>query len=302
MKQESREEASLKKTLDRELDWIRQNPKARQSKSQARINAYESLLSEALSKEKGPSPQQITIPMGERLGSIVIEVSNLKKTFDEKLLIEDLSFSIPPGAIVGIIGPNGAGKTTLFDILAKKQSFDKGELIMGETVNLGYIDQSRDSLNNENTVWEEISAGNEQVVLGKIIVQSRAYVSWFNFKGGDQQKLVGQLSGGERNRVHLAKMLKRGANVLLLDEPTNDLDVETLRSLEDAIISFPGCVMVTSHDRYFLDRICTHILAFEGSSKVEWYLGNYESYEEKKKDLQGELSEVPKRIKYKPIV
>lgn len=300
MKQESKEEASIKKTLDRELEWVKLNPKGRQTKSQARINAYENLLSEAISREKGPPPQQITIPIGERLGNIVINVKNIKKSFEKKLLIENLSFNVPPGSIVGIIGPNGAGKTTFFNLIIKKEKLDAGELIIGDTVNLGYIDQNRDSLNNSNTVWQEISSGEEEVFLGKITIQSRAYVSWFNFKGSDQQKLVSNLSGGERNRVHLAKMLKSGANVLLLDEPTNDLDVETLRALEDAIVSFPGCVMVTSHDRYFLDRICTHILAFEGDSQVEWSLGNYEAYETSRKKRLGEDLQ-PKRIKYKSI-
>ena len=300
MKQESKEEASIKKTLDRELEWVKLNPKGRQTKSQARINAYENLLSEAISREKGPPPQQITIPIGERLGNIVINVKNIKKSFEKKLLIENLSFNVPPGSIVGIIGPNGAGKTTFFNLIIKKEKLDAGELIIGDTVNLGYIDQNRDSLNNSNTVWQEISSGEEEVFLGKITIQSRAYVSWFNFKGSDQQKLVSNLSGGERNRVHLAKMLKSGANVLLLDEPTNDLDVETLRALEDAIVSFPGCVMVTSHDRYFLDRSCTHILAFEGDSQVEWSLGNYEAYETSRKKRLGEDLQ-PKRIKYKSI-
>ena len=300
MNQESKEEVSIKRTLDRELEWVRLNPKGRQTKSQARINAYENLLSEAMSREKGPPPQQITIPIGERLGNIVINVKNIKKSFEKKLLIENLSFNVPPGSIIGIIGPNGAGKTTFFNLITKKEKLDAGELIIGDTVNLGYIDQNRDSLNNSNTVWQEISSGEEEVFLGKITIQSRAYVSWFNFKGSDQQKLVSNLSGGERNRVHLAKMLKSGANVLLLDEPTNDLDVETLRALEDAIVSFPGCVMVTSHDRYFLDRICTHILAFEGDSQVEWSLGNYEAYETSRKKRLGEDSQ-PKRIKYKSI-
>ncbi|MBE53100.1 MAG: energy-dependent translational throttle protein EttA, partial [Pelagibacterales bacterium] len=270
-------------------------------KSQARVNAYESLLSEALSREKGPSPQQITIPLGERLGSVVIKASNIKKSYDEKLLIEDLSFNVPPGAIVGIIGPNGAGKTTLFNIISGVEDSDKGEIVLGETVNLGFIDQNRDSLNDNFSVWEEISSGSDEIKLGKISVQSRAYVSWFNFKGADQQKIVGQLSGGERNRVHLAKMLKKGANVLLLDEPTNDLDVDTLRALEDALNSFPGCIMVASHDRYFLDRICSHILAFEGSSRVEWFQGNYESYEKDRKRRLGQESDQPHRIKYKSI-
>ena len=301
MSQESKEEKSIKRTLERELEWVKQNPKARQSKSQARVNAYENLLSEALSREKGPSPQQITIPIGDRLGNVIIKVNNIKKSYEEKLLIEDLSFNVPPGAIVGIVGPNGAGKTTLFNMIIKNEDVDEGKIIIGETVNLGYIDQNRDLLNNDNSVWEEISSCSEKITLGKITVQSRAYVSWFNFKGGDQQKIVGQLSGGERNRVHLAKMLKKGANVLLLDEPTNDLDVDTLRALEDALNSFPGCVMVTSHDRYFLDRICTHILSFEGSSHVEWFNGNYDLYEKDKKRRLGQESDLPHRIKYKSI-
>ena len=301
LQQEAREEVSIQKTIANELEWVRQNPKARQSKSQARINAYESLVAESQAREKGPSPQQIVIPSGERLGSNVIELKNLSKSFGDKLLIDSLSFKIPPGAIVGIIGPNGAGKTTLFNMLSKKDSADSGGISIGESVNLGYIDQNRDSLIDKNTVWSEISGGDEHIDLGRQSVPSRAYVSWFNFKGGDQQKVIGQLSGGERNRVHLAKMLKSGANVLLLDEPTNDLDVDTLRALEEALTSFAGCALITSHDRYFLDRIATHILAFEGSSHVEWFQGNYEAYEEDRKRRLGDLSDTPHRIKYKPI-
>jgi len=301
LQQEAREEVSIQKTIANELEWVRQNPKARQSKSQARINAYESLVAESQAREKGPSPQQIVIPSGERLGSNVIELKNLSKGFGDKLLIDSLSFKIPPGAIVGIIGPNGAGKTTLFNMLSKKDNADSGGISIGESVNLGYIDQNRDSLIDKNTVWSEISGGDEHIDLGKQSVPSRAYVSWFNFKGGDQQKVIGQLSGGERNRVHLAKMLKSGANVLLLDEPTNDLDVDTLRALEEALTSFAGCALITSHDRYFLDRIATHILAFEGSSHVEWFQGNYESYEEDRKRRLGDLSDRPHRLKYKPI-
>jgi energy-dependent translational throttle protein EttA len=301
LKQEAREEVSIQKTIANELDWVRQNPKARQSKSQARVNAYEVLVAESLAREKGPSPQQIVIPSGERLGTNVIEIKNIFKGFGDKLLIDDLSFKIPPGAIVGIIGPNGAGKTTLFNMISGREEADSGNVIVGESVNLGYIDQNRDSLNDKNTVWSEISGGSEQTDLGRQSVPSRAYVSWFNFKGGDQQKIIGQLSGGERNRVHLAKMLKSGANVLLLDEPTNDLDVDTLRALEEALGLFSGCALITSHDRYFLDRIATHILAFEGSSHVEWFQGNYGSYEEDRKRRLGESSERPHRIKYKPI-
>ena len=301
LQQEAREEVSIQKTIANELEWVRQNPKARQSKSQARINAYEALVAESQAREKGPSPQQIVIPSGERLGSNVIELKNISKGFGDKLLIDELSLKIPPGAIVGIIGPNGAGKTTLFNMLSKKDTSDSGAIAIGESVNLGYIDQNRDSLIDKNTVWSEISGGSEQVDLGKQSVPSRAYVSWFNFKGGDQQKIIGQLSGGERNRVHLAKMLKSGANVLLLDEPTNDLDVDTLRALEEALTSFAGCALITSHDRYFLDRIATHILAFEGSSHVEWFQGNYEAYEEDRKRRLGDLSDRPHRIKYKPI-
>jgi len=301
LQQEAREEVSIQKTIANELEWVRQNPKARQSKSQARINAYESLVAESQAREKGPSPQQIVIPSGERLGSNVIELKNLSKGFGDKLLIDSLSFKIPPGAIVGIIGPNGAGKTTLFNMLSKKDNADSGGISIGESVNLGYIDQNRDSLIDKNTVWSEISGGDEHIDLGKQSVPSRAYVSWFNFKGGDQQKVIGQLSGGERNRVHLAKMLKSGANVLLLDEPTNDLDVDTLRALEEALTSFAGCALITSHDRYFLDRIATHILAFEGSSHVEWFQGNYEAYEEDRKRRLGDLSDRPHRLKYKPI-
>jgi energy-dependent translational throttle protein EttA len=301
LKQEGREEVSIQKTIANELDWVRQNPKARQSKSQARVNAYEVLVAESLAREKGPSPQQIVIPSGERLGANVIEIKNIFKGFGDKLLIDDLSFKIPPGAIVGIIGPNGAGKTTLFNMISGREEADSGNVIVGESVNLGYIDQNRDSLNDKNTVWSEISGGSEQTDLGRQSVPSRAYVSWFNFKGGDQQKIIGQLSGGERNRVHLAKMLKSGANVLLLDEPTNDLDVDTLRALEEALGSFSGCALITSHDRYFLDRIATHILAFEGSSHVEWFQGNYGSYEEDRKRRLGQSSDRPHIIKYKPI-
>ena len=262
MLQEAREEASLQKTIENELSWVRQNPKARQAKSQARINAYESLVAEANAKERGPAPQQIVIPVGERLGNNVIELKNINKAFEDKLLIENLSVKIPRVSIIGIIGPNGEGKTTLFNMISGKEKPDSGSIELGESVNLGYIDQNRDSLENNKTVWEEISGGDEETVLGKQTVPSRAYVSWFNFKGGDQQKIIGQLSGGERNRVHLAKMLKSGANVLMLDEPTNDLDVETLRALEEALYNFTGCALITSHDRYFLDRVSHTYFSF----------------------------------------
>ncbi len=252
-----------------ELEWVRQSPRARQAKSKARLQAYETLLAEAA--DKTPTPGQITIPPGPRLGQLVIEAAELTKGFGEKLLIENLNFKIPPNAIVGIIGPNGAGKTTLFRIVVGQEQPDAGALRLGETVQLGYVDQSRDSLAADKTVWEEISGGLDTIELGKHTTPSRAYVGAFNFRGGDQQKKVGQLSGGERNRVHLAKMLKQGANVLLLDEPTNDLDVDTLRSLEEALLEFAGCVLIISHDRWFLDRVATHILAFEGDSQAVWF-------------------------------
>ena len=289
--QEAREDKSRQKTLERELDWMRQGQKARQAKQKARINAYNDLAGQ--SEREKIAKAQIVIPNGPRLGSKVIEVSNLQKAMGDKLLIENLSFSLPPGGIVGVIGPNGAGKSTLFKMLTKELSTDTGDISMGETVQLSYVDQSRDDLKDNETVWEAISGGAEIIELGDAQVNSRAYCSSFNFKGGDQQKIIGQLSGGERNRVHLAKMLKSGANVLLLDEPTNDLDVDTLRALEEALTSFAGCALITSHDRYFLDRIATHILAFEGSSHVEWFQGNYEAYEEDRKRRLGDLSDRP---------
>ena len=295
--QEAREDDSKSRTLARELDWIRQSPKARQAKSKARINAYEELLESQGREEVGRA--QITIPSGPRLGGIVLEAENLSKGFDDKLLIDDLSFKLPPGGIVGVIGPNGAGKTTLFKMLTGGETPDAGALSVGDTAVMGYVDQSRDSLEDGKTVWEEISGGNDILELGNREMNSRAYVSAFNFRGGDQQKKVGQLSGGERNRVHLAKMLKSGSNLLLLDEPTNDLDVETLRALEEGLDEFAGCAIIISHDRWFLDRIATHILAFEGDSHVEWFEGNYADYEEDRKRRLGADAEVPKRIKYK---
>ncbi len=295
--QEGREDASKQRAMARELDWIRSSPKARQAKSKARIKAYEELANKA--DHEKVSTAQISIPPGERLGGVVIEADKLTKGFDDRLLIDDLSFQLPPGGIVGVIGPNGAGKTTLFKMLTGVETPDEGSIRLGETVELGYVDQSRDDLDGGKTVWEEISDGLDQILLGKREVPSRAYVSWFNFKGGDQQKKVGDLSGGERNRVHLAKMLKQGGNVLLLDEPTNDLDVETLSALEAALEDFPGCAVVISHDRFFLDRIATHILAFEGDSHVEWFEGSFSDYEEDKKRRLGEEAVNPHRIKFK---
>ena len=299
LEQEGRSEDARVKSLSRELEWVRSAPKARQSKSKARLSAYEKLL--AQDKEQRRETTKISIPAGPRLGDVVIETSNLEKAFGERLLIDDLTFRLPPGGIVGVIGPNGAGKTTLFRMLTEQENPDKGRLRLGETVKLGYVDQSRDSLNDSKTVWEVISDGLDEIVLGNRTIPSRAYVSLFNFKGSDQQKRVGQLSGGERNRVHLARMLKSGANVLLLDEPTNDLDVDTLRALEEALLEFAGCAVIVSHDRWFLDRIATHILAFEGDSHVEWFEGNYQAYEEDKKRRLGVDAAQPRRIKYKPI-
>ena len=295
--QEAREDDAKQRTLASELEWIRQSPKARQAKSKARISAYEELLESQGREEVGRA--QITIPSGPRLGGIVLEAENLTKGFGDKLLIDDLSFKLPPGGIVGVIGPNGAGKTTLFKMLTGAETPDNGALRVGETAVMGYVDQSRDSLDDGKNVWEEISGGLDILELGKREMNSRAYVSAFNFRGGDQQKKVGLLSGGERNRVHLAKMLKSGSNLLLLDEPTNDLDVETLRALEEGLDNFAGCAVIISHDRWFLDRIATHILAFEGDSHVEWFEGNYADYEEDRKRRLGADAEVPKRIKYK---
>ena len=299
IEQEAREESARQKTLANELEWIRKNPKARQAKSKARINAYEELLSEA-SKEQ-ITQAYINIPMTDRLGDLVIEAKNISKSFGDRVLIDNLSFKIPKGAIVGIIGPNGAGKTTLFKMITGQEKPDSGEIIIGETVDLGYVDQSRDELSADKTIWEEISDGLDIIELGKKQMPSRAYVGQFNFKGTDQQKKIGQLSGGERNRVHLAKMLKKGANVILLDEPTNDLDVDTLRSLEEGISNYPGCVLVTSHDRWFLDRLATHILAYEDEGHVEWFEGNFEDYEKDKIRRLGEEACRPHRVRYKKL-
>ncbi|CAD5247774.1 fused putative transporter subunits of ABC superfamily: ATP-binding components [Bosea sp. 62] len=295
--QEGREDVSRQKTLEREQEWISASPKARQAKSKARIQRYDELVQKA--SNKGPDTAQIIIPIAERLGNNVVDFEDLSKGFQDKLLIDGLTFKLPPGGIVGVIGPNGAGKTTLFKMITGVEKPDAGTIKIGESVQLGYVDQSRDSLDDKKNVWEEISGGNDIIYLGKKEINSRAYCSAFNFKGGDQQKKVGSLSGGERNRVHLAKMLKSGANVLLLDEPTNDLDVDTLRALEEALEDYAGCAVIISHDRWFLDRIATHILAFEGDSHVEWFEGNFQDYEEDKQRRLGIDSTIPKRIQYK---
>ncbi|SEN67217.1 ATP-binding cassette protein, ChvD family [Paracoccus alcaliphilus] len=297
LEQEAREDKAKQKTLERELEWIRAGAKARQAKQKARINAYNELAGQ--SEREKLARAQIIIPNGERLGNRVIEVEGLKKAMGDKLLIENLDFALPPGGIVGVIGPNGAGKSTLFRMLTGQEQPDEGSITLGDTVQLSYVDQSRDALAADKTVWEEISGGAEQIVLGDAQMNSRAYCSAFNFKGGDQQKKVGQLSGGERNRVHMAKLLKSGGNVLLLDEPTNDLDVETLQALEAALEDFAGCAVIISHDRFFLDRLCTHILAFEGDAHVEWFEGNFEAYEADKVRRLGPDSIEPKRVKYK---
>jgi ATP-binding cassette ChvD family protein len=295
--QEGREEEARQRTMAREREWISASPRARQAKSKARYRAYEELV--AKSADKGPQTAQIVVPIAERLGANVIDADGLTKGYGDNLLIEKLNFKLPPGGIVGVIGPNGAGKTTLFRMITGQEQPDAGAIRVGETVKLGYVDQSRDTLEAKNSVWEEISGGKDLLALGKREVNSRAYCSAFNFRGADQQKKVGQLSGGERNRVHLAKMLKSGANVLLLDEPTNDLDVDTLRALEEALEDFAGCAVIISHDRWFLDRIATHMLAFEGESHVEWFEGNFQDYEEDKKRRLGIDSTIPHRIKYK---
>ena len=300
LSQEAREDKSKQKTLERELEWMRQGQKARQAKQKARINAYNELAGQ--SEREKISRAQIVIPNGQRLGGKVIEVANLNKAMGDKLLVEDLSFSLPPGGIVGVIGPNGAGKSTLFKMMTGQEQPDAGQIGFGDTVQLSYVDQSRDDLDANATVWEAIGDGRDIIRLGDAEVNSRAYCSSFNFKGGDQQKKVGLLSGGERNRVHMARLLKSGGNVLLLDEPTNDLDVETLRALEDALVDFAGCAVVISHDRFFLDRICTHILAFEGEAHVEWFEGNFEDYEEDKKRRLGADALEPKRIKHKKFM
>ncbi|HEY1503645.1 MAG TPA: energy-dependent translational throttle protein EttA [Stellaceae bacterium] len=299
LEQEGKQEEARQRSLERELDWVKQSPRARQAKSKARLSAYEDLV--AQSKEKAPENVQIVLPPGPRLGDLVIEAESIAKAYGDRLLIDDLSFRLPPGGIVGIIGANGAGKTTLFRMITDREKPDGGSFKVGETVKLGYVDQSRDTLNPTKTVWEEISDGYEELDLGRRKMPSRAYCSLFNFRGSDQQKKVGQLSGGERNRVHLAKMLKTASNVVLLDEPTNDLDVDTLRALEEALLDFPGCAVVITHDRWFLDRIATHILAFEGDSHVEWFEGNYQDYEADKKRRLGADAEQPHRLKYKPL-
>ncbi len=298
LKQEEKQESNRQKTLQQELEWIRQNPKGRRAKSKARINAYEDLLSQE--QEKRSEEMQIFIPAGPRLGTKVINANHIAKGYDDRLLVEDMNFDLPPGGIVGVIGPNGAGKTTLFKMIIGEETPDSGEMEIGETVQLGYIDQKR-PLDPSKTIWEEISGGHDILQLGNREVNSRAYVSRFNFSGSDQQKKTGQISGGERNRVHLAKMLKEGANVLLLDEPTNDLDVNTLRALEEALLSFAGCAVVISHDRWFLDRVATHILAFEGDSQVYWFEGNYQEYEENRKQRLGITDDQPHRIHYKKL-
>ena len=300
LQQEGKQDAARQRSLANELEWVRASPRGRQAKSKARLTAYEDLLNQ--NQEKVIDNTKIVIPPGPRLGDLVIESLNLVKGFSERLLVDDLSFKLPPGGIVGVIGPNGAGKTTLFRMITGQDSPDSGSINIGDTVKLGYVDQSRDDLNPNSTVWEEISDGLDEIELGKRKMQSRAYCGMFNFRGADQQKKVGQLSGGERNRVHLAKMLKSGANLILLDEPTNDLDVDTLRALEEALLEFAGCAVVISHDRWFLDKIATHILAFEGNSNIEWFEGNYQAYEEDRRRRLGSDADQPHRIKYKPII
>ncbi|HVH77388.1 MAG TPA: energy-dependent translational throttle protein EttA [Stellaceae bacterium] len=297
---EGKQEAARQRTIERELEWVRQSPRARQAKSRARLSAYEALV--AQSREKAPETAQIVLPPGPRLGDLVVEAEGLAKSFGDRLLIDNLSFRLPPGGIVGVIGPNGAGKTTLLRLLTGAEQPDRGSLRFGDTVKLGYVDQSRDTLAAGATVWQEISGGRDEIDLGRRKIASRAYCALFNFRGPDQQKKVGELSGGERNRVHLAKMLKEGANVLLLDEPTNDLDVDTLRALEEALSEFPGCAVIVTHDRWFLDRIATHILAFEGDSEAVWFEGNYADYEADRRRRLGAAAEQPHRIRYKPLV
>jgi ATPase subunit of ABC transporter with duplicated ATPase domains len=301
MAREEKSNENRRRTLERELEWVRMSPKARQAKGKARLSAYDRLQSEAEAAERGPDRLEIMIPAGNRLGDTVIEVNHLSKAFGDRLLIEDLSFSLPKAGIVGIIGPNGAGKTTLFKMLTNQEPVDSGAVTIGDTVQMAYVDQSRDSLNDDATVYEEITDGIEHMKVGNREINGRAYVASFNFKGSDQQKRVGDLSGGERNRVHLAKLLKTGGNLLLLDEPTNDLDVDTLRALETALENFPGCAVVISHDRWFLDRIATHVLAFEGDSQVRWFEGNFSEYEAWRHKELGSAADQPHRIKYKPL-
>src|SRR6187431_1826716 len=300
LSQEEKSETKRQKTLQRELEWIRMSPRARQSKGKARLNAYEQLLNEDTAQKI--EQVEIYIPPGPRLGDIVVEARDIRKGYGDLLLIDDMDFTLPRGGIVGVIGPNGAGKTTLFRMLTGQEQPDGGSFKIGETVKIGYVDQSRESLNADKTVWEEISGGEDEITLGKKTVNSRAYTSWFNFKGRDQQQKVGTLSGGQRNRLHLAKLLQKDCNLLLLDEPTNDLDVDTLRALEQALLAFPGCVVVISHDRWFLDRIATHILAFEGDSHVEWFEGNFQEYEADKKRRLGADADQPHRIKYRKLM
>ena len=297
---EEKQETKRQRTLQRELEWIRMSPRARQTKGKARLNAYEQLLAEDAAEKI--DRVEIYIPPGPRLGDVVVEARGIRKGYGDLLLIDDMDFTLPRGGIVGVIGPNGAGKTTLFRMLVGQEQPDAGTFTIGGTVRIGYVDQSRDSLNADKTVWEEISGGEDEVVLGKKTVNSRAYVSWFNFRGRDQQQKVGTLSGGQRNRVHLAKLLQKDCNLLLLDEPTNDLDVDTLRALEQALLAFPGCVVVISHDRWFLDRIATHMLAFEGDSHVEWFEGNFQEYEVDKKRRLGADADQPHRIKYRKLM
>ncbi len=296
---EEKQESKRQRTLQRELEWIRMSPRARQAKGKARLNAYEQLLAEDTAEKI--DRVEIYIPPGPRLGDVVVEARDLRKGYGDLLLIDDLDFTLPKGGIVGVIGPNGAGKTTLFRMLVGQETPDSGTLRLGETVQIGYVDQSREALNGSKTVWEEISGGEDEIVLGKRTINSRAYTSWFNFRGRDQQRNVGTLSGGERNRLHLAKLLQRGCNLLLLDEPTNDLDVDTLRALEQALLDFAGCAVVISHDRWFLDRIATHILAFEGDSQVEWFEGNYQDYEADRHRRLGAAADQPHRIKYRKL-
>jgi ATP-binding cassette ChvD family protein len=296
---EEKQETKRQRTLERELEWVRMSPRARQAKGKARLNAYEELLNADTAQKL--ETVEIYIPPGPRLGDVVVEARGLRKAYGDRLLMDDLAFTLPRGGIVGVIGPNGAGKTTLFKMITGQEKPDGGTLRVGETVQLGYVDQERDALGADKSVWEEISGGQDELTVGKRAVASRAYVSWFNFKGRDQQRKVGSLSGGERNRVHLAKLLRRGANVLLLDEPTNDLDVDTLRALEDALLQFAGCAVVISHDRWFLDRIATHMLAFEGESQVVWFQGNYQDYEADRRRRLGTAADQPHRIKYRRL-